>query len=570
LAIFNAVESNASWIVENSTDHGIANTAWACAKLNVPSPSLFRSIDGRAAWLVANGKPQGIANVAWAFATLNVPSPSLFLSIEANAGRIVEGGTPQEVANTAWACAKLDVQSPELFRCIEERAAWLVADGNPQEIANAAWSFGKLGVPAPSLFKSIDERAAWLVDNGTPQAVSNTAWACATLNVDSPSLFRAIEENATHTHRLVKEGTPQAVANIAWACATLNVHSPQLFRSIEENNYNNAAKLVETGTPQAVANTAWAFAKLNVHAPTLFRRIDERADRIVEGGKPQEISSTARAFAEVGIRPERLLRCLVEGDCIVEGGAERGGHLSRFLSGETIQQVCNLAWSLAILGPETAGDSDLLLALWSEAVRTSPDKITKEGLHQLAQVHVHARASGVALVPALPAGLRVRMVEACSSRYGGMGGRFEDDFSGLLEEIGFEHEREVSPFGEGDGGKDGDGGGGGDFGEFLAIDMACRRRKVAVECDGPSHYLTDLTPGAKENYGKENGKTVAKRRLLTQLGWKVVNVPFQQVVMLDSREFIEKNMRRVRNGGGKRELKKLYLREKLKKVGVVI
>ena len=100
--------------------------------------------------------------------------------------------------------------------------------------------------------------------------------------------------------------------------------------------------------------------------------------------------------------------------------------------------------------------------------------------------------------------------------------------------------------------------------------MACRKRKIAVECDGKSHFLTELTPGAKKNFGKENGRTVAKRRLLKQLGWTVVNVPFHDNRLLESKEHMEKNKERIEKGGGKRELKKMYLREKLEKAGVVL
>ena len=179
---------------------------------------------------------------------------------------------------------------------------------------------------------------------------------------------------------------------------------------------------------------------------------------------------------------------------------------------------------------------------------------------------MHARASGVTLSPALPPALKARMIEACNSLTT-TNSKFEAEYSQLLSEIGFEHEREVSPFviTSSSSGDDYD-----DFGEFLAIDMACRKLKIAVECDGPSHFLTEFKPGAKENFGKENGKTVAKRRLLEQLGWKVVNVPFHDNRLLESKEHMEKNKERIEKGGGKRELKKLYLKEKLAKVGAVL
>jgi len=456
---------------------------------------------------------------------------------------------------------KLGERNATIFSAVESNASWIVDNGNAQEIANTAWACAKLDVQSPLLFRSIDERSAWLAENGKPQHVSNTAWACATLNVQAPSFFRSIEERASW---IVDNGNAQEIANTAWACAKLDVQSPSLFRSIDERS----AWLVENGKPQNISNTAWAFAKLRFHAPSLFCCIDERSAWLIENGNPQNVANAALAFAEVGIRPEQLFRCLLE----------EGGRLEQFLEGANSQEVCNLAWSVATLGLESDHDASLLLALWGAALRDHAEEMTADNLRQLAQVYVHARASGVALSPALPPALKARMIHACQDTTK-ESSKFEAEYSQLLSEIGFEHEREVSPFvmnssSSGDGSSS-DGGGDGsdddeDFGKFLAIDMACQKLKVAVEYDGDSHFLTKLTPGAKENYGKRNGRTAAKRRLLQQLGWRVVNVPFFDNILLESKEFIEKQKKLVENGGGKKALKKIYLKGKLAKVGVVI
>ena len=129
---------------------------------------------------------------------------------------------------------------------------------------------------------------------------------------------------------------------------------------------------------------------------------------------------------------------------------------------------------------------------------------------------------------------------------------FEDEYSALLAEAGFKHDREVQ-FLEGD------------YAGFMAIDFACKERKIAIECDGPSHYLTELTKGAKPNYGRENGPTTAKRRLMERMGWKIVNIDYKDAIRLDGalKEVVAK-------AGGARESKKLYLRERLKQAGVTL
>jgi len=97
----------------------------------------------------------------------------------------------------------------------------------------------------------------------------------------------------------------------------------------------------------------------------------------------------------------------------------------------------------------------------------------------------------------------------------------------------------------------------GDYADFMAIDFACKERKIAVECDGPHHYLTELKKGAMPNHGRENGRTTAKRRLMEQMGWKVVNIDY-------------KDSRRLNAMKNTRDKKLHFLRERLKEVGVTL
>ena len=88
-----------------------------------------------------------------------------------------------------------------------------------------------------------------------------------------------------------------------------------------------------------------------------------------------------------------------------------------------------------------------------------------------------------------------------------------EEISKLLHEIGFHHELEVSPDSTMTGG-------------MMAIDLACKERKIAVEYDGPSHYLKALGSGVRTS--TENGATKAKRRFLEQLGWNVINIDYRE------------------------------------------
>jgi hypothetical protein len=71
--------------------------------------------------------------------------------------------------------------------------------------------------------------------------------------------------------------------------------------------------------------------------------------------------------------------------------------------------------------------------------------------------------------------------------------------------------------------------------DVLSIDIANLEEKIAIEVDGPSHFMLcidsdSLFQSAKlnkiQNEYQANGATMLKRRLLTLMGWKVLNIPY--------------------------------------------
>ena len=58
-------------------------------------------------------------------------------------------------------------------------------------------------------------------------------------------------------------------------------------------------------------------------------------------------------------------------------------------------------------------------------------------------------------------------------------------------------------------------------------ELACEDRKIAVECDGPEHFLQVL---GNETLRVENGPTKAKCRILQILGWTVINLDRNEVI----------------------------------------
>ena len=485
----------AASFVEIGNPHDISNVAWAFAKLEIESPNLFAEIEHRSKWLVETGNPQAVTNTAWACATLGYEAPNLFAEIEHRSKWLVDEGTPQGVANTAWACATLGFKAPNLFAEIERQSKWLVEKGTPQNVANVALACAKLGVKAPNLFAEIEHRSKWLVEEGEPQAAANTAWACATLGVEAPNLFAEIEHRSKW---LVDEGNPQAVANTAWACATLGVEAPELFAEIERQS----KWLVQAGNPQNVVNTAWACATLGFEAPGLFAEIEHQSRWLFEEGNPQNVGNMAWACAKLGMEAPNLF-------------AEIDLHTDRLMENAKPQEISNTCYAIAVLGKSQNFES-LLAKLWEKSIElfASDADFIDETLRQLAQTQIFAEADGI-MLPQIPEPMAKKM-ELVRNTVDESFSRSSKQVSQLLHEIGFHHECEVFPDSTLSSG-------------ILAIDFACLEQKVALEFDGPSHYLKAV--GSGKITSTEKGATKAKRRYLEQLGWTVINIDYRDYML---------------------------------------
>merc|ERR1711981_860366 len=65
--------------------------------------------------------------------------------------------------------------------------------------------------------------------------------------------------------------------------------------------------------------------------------------------------------------------------------------------------------------------------------------------------------------------------------------------------------------------------------ELFKINIAWCREKVALELDGPWHYLKKLGKGGSgSEIGERDGPTIAKERLLKRLGWRVISFSYLQ------------------------------------------
>jgi hypothetical protein len=517
----NIIHAVAKLRPQRSYPNSFSNNDYADSITSITSAMLAKG-----EWIMETGDQQNVANMCWAFATLGIQASSLsslFAIVDKRGEWLMEKGDPQLVANTCWAFAKLNIKAPSLFDAVDSKGQWLVENAKPQEVANMCWAFATLGVQAPTLLGAADKRGQWLVNEGTSQAVANTSWAFAVLGVQAPSLFEAVENN----RKWLAYANSQEIANTSWAFATLGVHAFSFFADVDKRG----PALVANGTPHNIANTCWAFAKLGIRGSTLFNAVDKRGQWLTENGTSQAVATTCWAFATFGIRGSVLFDAVdikgqwLMGDCksqdfanmcwafatlgveargLIEAVNERGQWL---VKNGNPQEVTTMCWAAVIAGE--LGEGELIRTCWKAAMQIPPHTLSVQALTQLHEIELCVQIEGSeelrSSLDEMPREMRAAVDEAVGE-IANLSSRRQSEVSALLTEMGFAHENEVSPF-PSDNGNNYD-----QQQTFMAIDIACRNKMIAIEFNGPSHYNTDN--------GQPNGKTAMKKRLLEKMGWR--------------------------------------------------
>ena len=196
---------------------------------------------------------------------------------------------------------------------------------------------------------------------------------------------------------------------------------------------------------------------------------------------PQAVANALWAFASLGVPPAPATRTALD------AAAERLAPRMK------PQEVANALFAFAVF------DRSPPPAVVDAAVRLPGSDFSANGFCQLFQAHLAELASGRSLD--LPAELLARAEDAWRGDVDDTSmSDFHRDVANALDRLGADHVVEGAT----------------DDGLFR-VDCLLADRRVAVEADGPSHYLADRAP---------NGPTRLRRRLLEARDLRVVSVPY--------------------------------------------
>jgi hypothetical protein len=404
--------------------------------------------------------PQALSNMIYACGQLAITPPPDWLERFWNVNAVKLGEfLPQNLSNTFYACGQLGIRPPtDWMQRFWQVSAATLGDWNAQDLSNTIYSCGQLGITPPADWL---ERF-WLACGATlgawiAQDFSNTIYACGQLGITPPGDWLPRYWHASALK--LGEFKPQELSNTFYACGLLGITPPVDW--LERFWQASANKLGEF-TPQALSNSLLACGQLGVTPPGdwLERFSSAFEQALPDLNQQQELANTAVALTMLQLWELPLWLGLWERLC---------SSLSRNIAG----------WSA----------EDQLNAM------------------QMFQAYQAAAVKRPGLLPApspeLLAAARKSWIDRV--RDGGdflQTGRFHDDVSACLTRMGLAHANEHWC----------------DRAE-RSIDIVIEGAlPVALEVDGPSHFLQD---------GRQGGRTQLRNRMLAAHGWRVVVVDYR-------------------------------------------
>ena len=376
-----------------------------------------------------------------------------------------------------------------------------------QNLSNFAWSCAVLGYrPRGDLLSLVADEMEQKVDEFYPQALTNTLWAYTTLRHPrgvklaetlAPAMLANMPKDGVELTRAegANDGqfSTQAVSNALWTYASLGVNpGEKLLDGLASWVANNA----DTFKAQELSNSAWSYAQLSHHPGDAVLVALERC--LLE--RREEYTTQALANTSIGLA--------------YFGGSEGGGLKATFeavtpswfrLSEGNSQDISNITWAIASVG---AFESKLYKAAVRELFRRDLKEFMPEGFKMIyhAMLMQHDFDPDRTKVDVVyPEWVQEDARKAWLSQTSDTRvSTFQQQVEGAIKNLGFETVME-------DVTADG----------LFSIDISVREKKIAIECDGPSHYYSNLTTVPSQ-------KTKLRNQALACRGWDVIVVPYYE------------------------------------------
>ncbi|KAG2427223.1 hypothetical protein HYH02_014628 [Chlamydomonas schloesseri] len=426
---------------------------------------------------------------------------------------------PQHLSNMLWGCAKLgwrDAEDVALLQSLAPAAAVAAPDMTPQQLSNSLWALAEVGCSRPeykSAVKGLCREALrrlqtlQLAAAFKPQGLSNILLALEGLQLGSEQAALVAAVAAECELRHFAGFVPQHISNTAWALAKLEYGVGPEAPAEQQHFYASAVdavmrpEVMAGATPQHWSNLLYALALVRHQPPPELLDAGAAAAELRQGNS-QECANVLLALAVLRLRHVGLKAAV----------CGRLGELQKSNPGRvSTQHVANSLWALAVFGDLDAAAAALAVQLAHEAVGRPLHSFIPEQLCQLWQAQQELGGEVAAALGSSPC-LQAAMAAAVEAKWAESTKRSGQQKQvaaalrrlqqqGRLPNLASVQEEVVVP------------------GVLGPSDIVLRwehdgqqQAEVAVEFDGPTHYLANRPhdPSAVD------GRTALRNRQLVR------------------------------------------------------
>ncbi|KAG8463146.1 hypothetical protein KFE25_011143 [Diacronema lutheri] len=546
------------------SEHDAATAAWAFAQ---HLAAARRARDGAMAAAAAGGATHGRGGEAHgeeeegvgtraARASSAQPAAAHAATVDVRLDSAVDGGASDDTSDRTRDAAEARLQRAErtllaLARSIAEAAARDELSARSFKMVTDAFTTARMLAPGTELARALERAAGARARSLHPAADERVALAHAVSGPDSPDAprprYAPSDPVAAAAPRDCSVGE---LSMLSWSLARAGGRSPRAFAEVAAalrarlgGAGGGAASGGALAEPACLALVAWSFATARVRSGVLSGALARTAAQCARDGElgPRSLVALAWAFARLG--PGN------GGGSGGGGGSGAGGEqvavraLFDAIAATALPRVSllscgeasTLLWAFAVRGHRREHD-DFARALWARAAAEGADgwrAAERAVATQLAQAALSARLhsahlpAGVAPLPQPPAGVARALRDAArapappsppaqppspsptlpkrGARAHGSAWAPQRELSAALRAAGWAHDEELVV----------DGGDG-----LLVVDMGCAASRVALEFDGPTHWVID----EQSRTSHLDGPTRWKSTALRALGWRVLRL----------------------------------------------
>ncbi|PNH08981.1 hypothetical protein TSOC_004432 [Tetrabaena socialis] len=261
----------------------LSNMLLGCSKLGLADPDLLRPLAAAAGQAAVRMEEQHLANSLHSLAVLGCAGASyapavqcLAVEVQQRLQRQPDAFKPQDLSNMLYALALLGLKHPA-YAPVEALAAECKRRGftgfSAQSFANSAWALAKMGYDSDQAW--FESAVAAAVRPGVAEALGSqdlsNLWYALALVRHHPTTA-LLESTAAASALLRTRATGQCCANLLWSLATLGVpYDPRLVGVLLERLVELLPQRGEVNG-QNVANSLWALAVMGPDVLSRHRR----------------------------------------------------------------------------------------------------------------------------------------------------------------------------------------------------------------------------------------------------------------------------------------------------------